>query len=195
MFGALSALRECFESAKRPEEPKSLPKPAPPSIGQRVAVHNYHLGDHLESYNGQTGIVVAVEAENTYIRFDGHPRLRELGFPHENLLVLHGDLADLPPFVTPGKYGEPKHGLSPIPTGETGRLCSSMAAIGDVVEWHDFPPGGEVAFGHVTRELTLEEFRESVGAATWAQNADIYQRIGRFWECTKDSTNSIAKEQ
>ncbi len=75
-----------------------------PSIGQRVVVHNYHVGEFLESWNGETGIVAQSSPEFTYIRVDGYEdSVSAVGFPHENLLALKGDLANLPSFVTPGK--------------------------------------------------------------------------------------------
>lgn len=99
----LSKLFRVTKAAPR-EDSKPLTVSAAPNKGQRVVVVNYHVGDFLESWNGQTGIVVESRLENTYVQIDGYPEeVSAVGFPHENLLVLKGDLAVLPPFVTPGK--------------------------------------------------------------------------------------------
>ena len=92
------------QSAEVIEDSKQPVVAVPPGLGQRVVVHNYHVGQFLESWNGVTGVVLESRSENTYIQLDGYPEsVSALGFPHENLLVLKGDLADLPLFVTPGK--------------------------------------------------------------------------------------------
>ena len=87
----------------------SLPllKIDPPRIGQRVAVHNWRIGEFLESWNGQTGIVINIQETMSYIQLDGHPSwVSAVGFPHGNLLPLKGDLAEQPQFVTPNRYGK-----------------------------------------------------------------------------------------
>lgn len=78
------------------------------SIGQRVVVCNYRVGDHLESWNGETGIVTDISPVCVFIQLDGLPDwISAVGFPPENLLTLKGELAELPQFVKPKKYGKP----------------------------------------------------------------------------------------
>src|SRR5678816_2202918 len=66
--------RRAFRKSVETEKLKSL-NYQPLSIGRRVVVHNYYVGEFLESWNGETGIVEMVREDGLYfIRLDGTSR-------------------------------------------------------------------------------------------------------------------------